>query len=59
MKLEINPRGNGACPICHRIDDCSIREILKGSVSEISDPEDQGMEIALYTCPSFVEGAGR
>ncbi|MFZ4617976.1 MAG: hypothetical protein ACOYM2_17485 [Rectinemataceae bacterium] len=59
MKLEINPRGNGACPLCIRIDDCSIREILKGSVSGISDPEDQGMEIALYTCPSFVEGDAR
>ncbi len=55
MRLEINPRGNGACPLCRKLPDCSLRELLVEAVAGITDPTGGGMEIALYTCPAFTE----
>ncbi|MEI6877144.1 MAG: hypothetical protein WCL50_18680 [Spirochaetota bacterium] len=55
MKLEINPRGNGACPLCSRISDCAIRNLLTSSIANYPDPVGSGLEIALYACPSFIE----
>jgi len=55
MKLDINPRGNGACPLCERLPDCRIRERLIASVAEISDRNGSGIEIAIYNCSFFTE----
>jgi len=55
MQLDINPRGNGACPLCRRLPDCRIRKLLVESVASLHDSSGTGMEIALYTCPSFSE----
>jgi hypothetical protein len=56
MKLEINPRGNGACPLCAALGDCSVRKLLSASVEKAG--ADSEMEIVVYTCPYFSEGEG-
>jgi hypothetical protein len=53
MKLEINPRGNGACPLCASASDCRIRRLLASSVEEAESESE--MEIVIYTCPYFSE----
>jgi hypothetical protein len=55
MKLEINPRGNGACPLCSRLADCRIRRLLATSIEDLGDESGSGLEIAIFACPSFVE----
>jgi hypothetical protein len=55
MKLEINPRGNGACPLCAVAGDCRIRGLLEGSVAAAG--ADSEMEIVVYSCPYFSERA--
>jgi len=55
MNLELNPRGNGACPICTHLKDCAIRRRLISSIADVSSPDGEGMEIAIFACPSFVE----
>jgi hypothetical protein len=53
MKLEINPRGNGACPLCAAASDCRIRRLFASSVEEAESESE--MEIVIYTCPYFYE----
>lgn len=55
MNLELNPRGNGACPICSHITDCAIRRRLISSIAEVSAPDGESMEVAVFACPSFAE----
>ncbi len=52
MKLDINPRGNGACPICVHNDQCRLQKALAKSLNEFSGME---MEIVIYECPQFKE----
>lgn len=56
MKLEINTRGNGACPICAVGDNCRIQKLLCSSVEKAE--ADGEMEIVVYTCPYFSERRG-
>jgi hypothetical protein len=63
MNLDINPRGNGACPICIANGDCSLQRRLAQSVSRSNGPgsepnggeTDPTLEIVVYTCPYFHE----
>jgi hypothetical protein len=55
MRLDMNPRGNGACPLCRLLPRCPLRKALAESLEEFRDPEDTGMEIVIYTCPMFKE----
>jgi hypothetical protein len=55
MEIHLNPRDNGACPLCTKIDACPVRGRITDSVAEIRDPSSQGMEIVIYTCPLFKE----
>jgi hypothetical protein len=55
MEIQFNPRDNGACPFCRRLASCPIQEKIGASVREIRDPSCQGMQLVIYTCPSFVE----
>ena len=55
MNLELNPRGNGACPICLHLKDCVIRKRLITSIADVTSPDGEGMEIAIFACPSFTE----
>lgn len=52
MKLEINPRGNGACPICVLNEECRIKKTLASSLGEFQGME---MEVVIYQCPQFRE----
>jgi len=54
MKLEINPRGNGACPLCERNKDCRIRRLMFENVEKLGE-HDMEMEIVVYACPYFKE----
>jgi hypothetical protein len=56
MKLEINPRGNGACPLCVRTKECKIKAVLLETVGNIKGPASGSeLEIVVYTCPLFKE----
>jgi hypothetical protein len=55
MEIEINPRGNGACPLCERMKDCSIRKTLVDAMVRLPDDSGNGMELVIYSCPAFVE----
>jgi hypothetical protein len=54
VKLEINPRGNGACPLCRNNTDCRVKAALAKSLSDFKGME---MEIVIYQCAQFVERA--
>jgi hypothetical protein len=56
MKLEINARGNGACPLCSLNGKCTIRKALAAGVEK--SLADTAMEIVIYSCPYFSERAG-
>jgi hypothetical protein len=53
MKLEINPRGNGACPLCAAAGDCRIQRLLADGVEKTAAEAE--MEIVIYSCPHFSE----
>jgi hypothetical protein len=54
MKIEINSRGNGACPLCGSNDSCRIQDTLTKSMALFSDVNDP-MELVVYSCPQFQE----
>jgi len=54
MKVEINARGNGACPICKSSGKCRVQDMLKKSMAEFSS-ENNPMELVVYSCPGFRE----
>jgi NADH-ubiquinone oxidoreductase-G iron-sulfur binding region. len=56
MRLEINSRGNGACPLCEENGDCHIQKLLASGVEGAGD--DSEMEIVVYACPYFAERVG-
>ncbi|MBU0936670.1 MAG: hypothetical protein KKC64_13710 [Spirochaetes bacterium] len=55
MKLEINPRGNGACPMCRHNHNCHVQDQLLGNVNELNGGSGHEMEIVIYSCPYFKE----
>ncbi len=55
MKLEINPRGNGACPLCGNNKNCGIKRKIGSNADEINPSSIEEMEIVIYTCPYFKE----
>jgi len=55
MELFLNPRGNGACPICVQHGNCRIQKQLTENVTKITSGME--MEIVVYTCPYFKEKA--
>lgn len=55
MRLDINPRGNGACPLCVRDASCRLKRLLSASLEKEADETDSGMEIVVYACPHFAE----
>jgi hypothetical protein len=56
MRLEINSRGNGACPLCSARSDCRIQRLLAAGVAEAGAASE--MEIVVYSCPYFSEREG-
>jgi hypothetical protein len=54
MQVDINPRGNGACPICNSSGNCRIQDTLCQSMAAFSRSGDP-MELVVYSCPQFEE----
>jgi len=55
MKLDINPRGNGACPLCVSHGSCRVQRKLVDNVDPVGPADGDGMEIVIYSCPYFKE----
>ncbi len=58
MKLLINPRGNGACPLCVQNASCRVQKKLTENVNPLGQSGDDEMEIVVYSCPYFKEMTG-
>jgi hypothetical protein len=54
MQIEINSRGNGACPLCASSGNCRIQDTLAASMKVFSNENDP-MELVVYSCPQFQE----
>lgn len=56
MQVDLNPRGNGACPLCDHNGSCRIQKKLEASVASFHDrDETPPMELVVYSCPQFKE----
>jgi hypothetical protein len=58
MKVGINSRGNGACPLCDSNGNCRVQDTLSQAMDAFSEPGDF-MELVVYSCPQFQEKADR
>ena len=56
MKLDINTRGNGACPLCSSSGNCRIHRLLSAGVEKAN--AESAMELVVYSCPYFSEREG-
>jgi hypothetical protein len=54
MDVAINPRGNGACPLCEQNDACRIQGVLSQAMEGFS-AQDDPLEVVVYSCPQFEE----
>ncbi|QQO10664.1 hypothetical protein [Breznakiella homolactica] len=54
MEVEINPRGNGACPLCSQNGTCRVQNTILKAMEAFSN-KDNPMEIVVYSCPLFQE----
>jgi hypothetical protein len=52
MQIELNARGNGACPLCASFGNCQIQETLVQTMDAFSGDM---MELVIYSCPYFNE----
>ncbi|MDR1836810.1 MAG: hypothetical protein LBQ89_04035 [Treponema sp.] len=52
MQVELNARGNGACPHCSSCGNCQIQETLVHTLDAFSGDI---MELVIYSCPFFNE----
>ena len=55
MKVEINYRENGACPLCVHNGRCILQQSIRDSLDEFDTGGDDEMELVVYTCPRFKE----
>lgn len=55
MEIEINHRGNGACPLCIKNGKCRIVKALAEATKTIKQSD--RLEIVIYRCPDFEETA--
>ena len=55
MKVEINYRENGACPLCVHNGRCILQQSIRDSLDEFDTGRDDEMELVVYTCPRFKE----
>jgi len=54
MKIELNSRGNGACPLCAYAGNCEVQDTLIDALNNFSSENDP-MEVVIYSCPQFTE----
>ncbi|MDR1893936.1 MAG: hypothetical protein LBQ61_04485 [Spirochaetales bacterium] len=55
MELLVNPRGNGACPLCLFNNRCLIQESLGKAAAAI--PSGGKLGLVIYNCPKFQENS--
>jgi hypothetical protein len=56
MQVDINPRGNGACPLCVQNGACRIQKALINAAAPLPNhDEGTAMELVVYSCPHFKE----
>ena len=55
MQVDMNPRGNGACPLCVQDGSCRIQKALTVSVAPLPENDDTPIELVVYSCPQFKE----
>ena len=55
MKVEINNRDNGACPLCIYNGRCILHDTVRGSLDDFDKNDAQEMQLVIYTCPRFKE----
>ncbi len=56
MQVDINPRGNGACPLCVKNGACRIQKALVASAGPFPESDEgSAMELVVYSCPQFKE----
>ncbi len=53
MEVQINPRGNGACPLCYYNGRCSLQKKITAALEDVKKKEE--FELVVYTCPQFKE----
>ena len=54
MQIEINVRGNGACPLCASHKNCRVQDSLSTAIEVFYEDEDP-LEMVVYSCPKFRE----
>jgi hypothetical protein len=54
IEIKLNPRGNGACPLCGQNGACRVQTTLLTAMEEYSIDDDP-IEIVVYSCPLFQE----
>ena len=58
MHVEINSRGNGACPLCNSTGNCRVQDVLSESMAVFSESDNKlELELVVYSCPQFQEKA--
>lgn len=55
MKVEINYRENGACPLCTQNGRCVLQDRIRESLKEFDPAVAKEMEMVIYSCPRFNE----
>jgi hypothetical protein len=53
MKVSINPRGNGACPLCIYNKKCLVQETLEKTLNTVYANGELG--VVIYNCSKFLE----
>jgi len=54
MQVELNSRGNGACPLCESTGKCRVQDTIIKTMDAFSR-EENPMELVIYSCPHFIE----
>jgi hypothetical protein len=54
MQVELNSRGNGACPLCSLRGKCRVQDTLQNAITPFFEEGDP-MELVVYSCPKFQE----
>jgi hypothetical protein len=57
VKVEINNRENGACPLCVRNGNCVLHKTIRRALGDYDGKSNNEMELVIYTCPRFKEKA--
>ncbi len=54
-KIDINKKGNGACPMCTHEKFCFIRNSIADALKSVDSTQQEHLELVIYECPRFEE----